>query len=87
MFIEALRTIQPGEELGYEYGLTWESSDDPKELANYACRCGAAACRGRRETARKSPGGFAISWRSRAFAGQQGCARGLQPALPRRAGK
>jgi hypothetical protein len=46
VFIEALRTIQPGEELGYEYGLTWESTDDPKELANYACRCGAAACRG-----------------------------------------
>jgi SET domain-containing protein len=46
VFIEALRTIQPGEELGYEYGLTWESTDDPKELANYACRCGAAGCRG-----------------------------------------
>jgi len=46
VFIEALRTIQPGEELGYEYGLTWESTDDPKELANYACRGGATACRG-----------------------------------------
>jgi SET domain-containing protein len=46
VFIEALRTIQPGEELGYEYGLTWESTDDPQELANYACRCGAARCRG-----------------------------------------
>lgn len=46
VFIEALRTIQPGEELGYEYGLTWESTDDPEELANYACRCGAANCRG-----------------------------------------
>jgi SET domain-containing protein len=46
VFIEALRTIQPGEELGYEYGLTWESTDDPAELANYACRCGAANCRG-----------------------------------------
>jgi hypothetical protein len=46
VFIEALRTIQPGEELGYEYGLTWESTDDPGELANYACRCGAAVCRG-----------------------------------------
>jgi len=46
VFIEALRTIQPGEELGYEYGLTWESTDDPDELANYACRCGAANCRG-----------------------------------------
>jgi SET domain-containing protein len=46
VFIEALRDIAPGEELGYEYGLTWESTDDPDELANYACRCGAAGCRG-----------------------------------------
>jgi hypothetical protein len=46
VFIEALRTIRPGEELGYEYGLTWESTDDPAELANYACRCGTARCRG-----------------------------------------
>jgi hypothetical protein len=46
VFIEALRTIQPGEELGYEYGLTWESTDDPDELAHYACRCGADRCRG-----------------------------------------
>ena len=46
VFIEALRDIRKGEELGYEYGLTWESTDDPDELANYACRCGAAKCRG-----------------------------------------
>jgi hypothetical protein len=46
VFIEAVRAIEPGEELGYEYGLTWESTDDPEELANYACRCGAPNCRG-----------------------------------------
>jgi len=46
VFVEATRTIQAGEELGYEYGLTWESTDDPEELAAYACRCGAANCRG-----------------------------------------
>ena len=46
VFIEAIRTIQPGEELGYDYQLTWESTDDPDELALYACRCGAANCRG-----------------------------------------
>jgi hypothetical protein len=46
VFIESLRDIRPGEELGYEYGLTWESTDDPDELANYECRCGAPACRG-----------------------------------------
>ena len=41
-----MRAIEPGEELGYEYGLTWESTDDPEELKNYACRCGAPNCRG-----------------------------------------
>ena len=46
VFIEAIRDIEPGAELGYEYGLTWESTDDPEELANYLCRCGAAKCRG-----------------------------------------
>ncbi len=46
VFIEAIRTIQPGEELGYDYQLTWESTDDPDELNLYACRCGAANCRG-----------------------------------------
>jgi hypothetical protein len=46
VFIEALRTIQPGEELGYDYQLTWESTDDPEELKLYQCRCGAADCRG-----------------------------------------
>ncbi len=46
VFIDALRDIQPGEELGYDYQLTWESTDDPAELARYACRCGAAGCRG-----------------------------------------
>ena len=46
VFIEALRTIQPGEELGYDYQLTWESTDDPDELQLYRCLCGAAECRG-----------------------------------------
>jgi hypothetical protein len=46
VFIEAIRKIEPGEELGYDYQLTWESSDDPQELALFACRCGAPDCRG-----------------------------------------
>jgi hypothetical protein len=46
VFIEAIRTIEPGEELGYDYQLTWESTDDPAELKLYECRCGAANCRG-----------------------------------------
>jgi uncharacterized protein len=46
VFIEAIRRIKAGEELGYDYQLTWESTDDPVELALYACRCGAKRCRG-----------------------------------------
>jgi SET domain-containing protein len=46
VFIEATRTIQPGEELGYDYQLTWETTDDPEELALYTCRCGSPNCRG-----------------------------------------
>jgi SET domain-containing protein len=46
VFIDAIRNIKPGEELGYDYQLTWESTDDPAELALYSCRCGAKKCRG-----------------------------------------
>lgn len=46
VFIDATRDIKPGEELGYDYQLTWESTDDPAELALYECRCGARQCRG-----------------------------------------
>jgi len=46
IFIEAIRDIRPGEELCYDYQLTWESTDDPSELALYVCRCGARKCRG-----------------------------------------
>ena len=46
VFIESIKRIKPGEELGYDYQLTWESTDDPVELALYACRCGATHCRG-----------------------------------------
>src|SRR6187549_2173627 len=46
VFIESIRRIKPGEELGYDYQLTWESTDDPVELSLYACRCGTKRCRG-----------------------------------------
>jgi hypothetical protein len=46
VFIEAIRDIKKGDELGYDYQLTWESDDDPTDLANYGCRCGAKKCRG-----------------------------------------
>jgi SET domain-containing protein len=46
VFIEALRTIQPGEELKYDY-LIGRARDDPPDVDQiFACRCGAQNCRG-----------------------------------------
>lgn len=46
IFVEALRDIEVGEELVYDYRLTWESGDDPEDLKVYRCRCGTRSCRG-----------------------------------------
>ena len=46
VFIEALRTIQPGEELSYDYQIQREPGDPPEIDRIFGCRCGAAGCRG-----------------------------------------
>ena len=46
VYIEALRTIEPGEELTYDYQIQREADDPPDVDEVFACRCGAAACRG-----------------------------------------
>jgi len=46
VFIEALRTIQPGEELKYDYSIGRADDDPPNVDEIYACRCGAEQCRG-----------------------------------------
>ncbi len=46
VFVEAVRTIQPGEELKYDYSIG-RDDDDPENVDEvYACRCGASGCRG-----------------------------------------
>jgi SET domain-containing protein len=46
VFIEAIRTIQPGEELAYDYQIQRDPDDAPDVDQVFACRCGASSCRG-----------------------------------------
>lgn len=46
VFIEARRTIKPGEELSYDYKLIVDGRMSKKERESYACRCGKRSCRG-----------------------------------------
>jgi SET domain-containing protein len=55
IFIEAIRTIQPGEELAYDYQIQRDPDDAPDVDEVFACRCGAASCRGSMLEAPKRP--------------------------------
>ena len=46
VFIVARRDIEPGEELTYDYHLQIERGASAARRRLYACRCGAARCRG-----------------------------------------
>lgn len=46
VFIRALRDLQPGDELFYDYGLVLDERQTAKLKKQYACRCGSPACRG-----------------------------------------
>lgn len=46
IFIEALRTIKSGEELGYDYNFILEERHTPAQKKLFPCWCGARTCRG-----------------------------------------
>jgi uncharacterized protein len=46
IWIEALRTIRPEEEITYDYRFEWQDEYEPEDVRYYACRCGRAKCRG-----------------------------------------
>ena len=55
VFIDAIRTIRPGEELVYDYQIT-RDPDDPDDVEEiFACRCGASSCRGSMLEPKKPP--------------------------------
>ena len=46
VFIDAIRSIEPGEELTYDYQIQREPDDPPDVDEVFACRCGFKRCRG-----------------------------------------
>ena len=46
VYIDSIRTIEPGEELTYDYQIQREADDPPDIDAIFACRCGFGRCRG-----------------------------------------
>ncbi|HEX3847662.1 MAG TPA: SET domain-containing protein-lysine N-methyltransferase [Steroidobacteraceae bacterium] len=55
VFIEAIRDIEPGEELSYDYCIGRDDDDEPNVDEVFACRCGAKGCRGSMLEPRKAP--------------------------------
>ena len=46
IWIEAIRDIEPGEELAYDYAFVLEERHTPAAKRRYPCHCAAPACRG-----------------------------------------
>ena len=46
VFVEAIKDIKKGEELGYDYQIGRDRNDPPNVDEIYACRCGSPKCRG-----------------------------------------
>ncbi len=46
IWIESIRSIEPGEELAYDYAFTLPERHTPSAKRRYPCHCGAATCRG-----------------------------------------
>lgn len=46
VFVYALRTIQPGAELTYDYAYEWTDAMTEADAAFYRCLCGTPSCRG-----------------------------------------
>jgi hypothetical protein len=55
IYVEAIRTIQAGEELNYDYQIDRDADDPPNVDEIFACRCGAAKCRGSMLVPRRKP--------------------------------
>lgn len=75
VFIETIRPIGVGEEISYDYGIE-RSPDDPPNIDEiFACRCGAANCRGSMILPPKKPRRAKSKTRAKAKTKSQGKAK------------
>ena len=86
IYIEALQTIQPGEELAYDYAYERTSAHTKEDEELYACRCGAPNCRGsilapKKKKPKKKPA------KKRAAAKKKGATKGRSLTKTRHAGR
>jgi uncharacterized protein len=89
VFIEAVRMVQPGEELAYDYLIQRDSDDEPDVDVIFACHCGAASCRGSMLEPAKRPSRAARARRAKATSAKSlpakaGPVRARRPPAKRR---
>ena len=82
VFIEAIRDIRKGDELGYDYLIERDDSDPPNVDVIWACRCGSPKCRGTMLLPRK-----AKRTRKAKQAGKKAAGKGAQQASKKAAKK
>ena len=80
VFIEALRDIDPGEELSYDYAYERETGDDAVAETRFPCRCGAVDCRRTLLSAPEGAAGRKAGSRTAASRGAARSARGTGAA-------
>ena len=95
IFIEAIRTIEPGEELAYDYQIQRDADDAPNVDEVFACRCKAANCRGtmlapaeevlkpRRRAAKPATGRSKVKAKAKSKAKAKAKAKSKSPAKAR----
>ena len=56
VYVEAIKTIEKGQEFTYDYNLTRDGTETPETEKQFECRCGAKTCRGTMLEPRKTKG-------------------------------
>jgi SET domain-containing protein len=82
IFIEAIRTIRPGEELAYDYRIQRDADDPANVDSVFRCLCGAKNCRGSMLVARPKKRAKQRA-KTRAAQGAKKTARQAKQAKPR----